>query len=131
METYNCLHCGKENKKKSSTTNKYCDNYCQHEYQYNQRLAEWRETGTTAKGTIKRYLAEQKEGCWSCGVSDWMGQPLVLELEHIDGNSDNNQEENLSLMCPNCHSLTPTYKNRNMGKGRHYRRQRYAEGKSF
>ena len=54
-----------------------------------------------------------------------------MELEHNDGNSQNNSLDNLSLICPNCHSQTPTYKGANKGNGRHYRRVRYAEGKSY
>ena len=56
---------------------------------------------------------------------------INVELEHIDGNSSNNTLENCILLCPNCHSLTHTYKNRNKGNGRAYRRQRYKEGKSY
>ena len=69
--------------------------------------------------------------CNCCGLTDWQGRPLVLELEHKDGNSDNNEITNVCLLCPNCHSQTATYKSKNMGNGRHSRRQRYAEGKSF
>ena len=47
-----------------------------------------------------------------------------LELEHIDGNAYNNSESNLSLLCPNCHSQTPTYKAKNKGNGRVERRER-------
>jgi 5-methylcytosine-specific restriction endonuclease McrA len=54
-----------------------------------------------------------------------------IELEHIDGNSENNVLSNLKLICPSCHSLTSTYKNLNKGKGRHKRRERYKEGKSY
>ncbi|MFW5895280.1 MAG: HNH endonuclease [archaeon] len=42
---------------------------------------------------------------------------MILEIEHIDGNAKNNREENLDLICPNCHSLTSTYKALNSGKG--------------
>jgi predicted HNH restriction endonuclease len=52
-------------------------------------------------------------------------------MEHIDGNSSNNKVTNLCLLCPNCHSQTPTYKNKNKGNGRHYRRIRYKDGKSY
>lgn len=54
-----------------------------------------------------------------------------IELEHIDGDSNNNKLENLKLLCPSCHSLTPTYKALNKGNGRHERMKRYKEGKSF
>jgi 5-methylcytosine-specific restriction endonuclease McrA len=54
-----------------------------------------------------------------------------LQLEHKDGNSENNKPENLCLLCPNCHSQTPTYGAKNKGNGRHYRRIRYAQGKSY
>lgn len=43
---------------------------------------------------------------------------LPLEIDHIDGNSENNSEENLRLICPNCHSLTETYRGANRGNGR-------------
>ena len=43
---------------------------------------------------------------------------IPLEVEHIDGNYKNNVEENLTLLCPNCHALTATYKGANLNKGR-------------
>jgi hypothetical protein len=54
-----------------------------------------------------------------------------LVLDHIDGNPDNNRRDNLRLACPNCDSQLPTYKSRNRGSGRAFRRQRYADGRSF
>jgi hypothetical protein len=53
------------------------------------------------------------------------------ELEHKDGNSENNDPENLEWICPNCHSQTDTYKGKNFGNGRHKRKLRYQEGKSY
>ena len=133
-KTYNCVNCGVEHTtpNKHSAHAKYCSQKCQNDFQHKVRIEKWKNgEKTPGKATIKRYLAESKSGCWECGIEEWNGKPIVLELEHIDGNSDNNEESNLSLLCPNCHSQTPTYKSRNRGNGRHYRRVRYAEGKSF
>jgi len=129
--TYKCLNCEKENIYSRQKFNKYCDHACQIKYEYKQRIVKWQEGDTIGKGPLKRYLAEQKEGCWECGITDWNGKDIVLELEHISGNSFDNTEENVSLLCPNCHSQTFTYKNRNKGNGRHVRRERYAQGLSY
>jgi len=64
--------------------------------------------------------------CESCNNSEWLGDPITLELDHIDGNNENNLENNLKLLCPNCHSKTPTYKGKNKGNGRAWRREMYA-----
>lgn len=94
---------------------------------------DWKSGAETfSSRTIKLMLADfEGYKCSSCGISDWMGKRITLELEHKDGNSDNNSPDNVCLICPNCHSQTPTYKGANKGNGRHFRRQRYAEGKSY
>lgn len=132
LEGYSCLCCGKKNPFRGySYANKYCDNRCQREHEYRVAIENW-ETSPPGKNRIKRFLTEKfGKKCSVCGIDSWNGRELVLELEHIDGNSENNSKENLCLICPNCHSQTPTYKARNKGNGRHTRRQRYAEGKSF
>ncbi|MFN8375605.1 MAG: HNH endonuclease signature motif containing protein [Anaerolineae bacterium] len=83
--------------------------------------------------TRKKLLLEQRGHiCEGCGLAEWRGYPIPLDLHHIDGNSDNNAENNLQLLCPNCHALTGTHKRRNKnGKRQQQRRQRYAEGKTW
>jgi hypothetical protein len=51
--------------------------------------------------------------CVSCGLDVWLGQPIPLELAHITGSRNDNRLENLRLLCPNCHALTPTYRGKN------------------
>jgi hypothetical protein len=48
--------------------------------------------------------------CEICGISEWNGKIIVLELDHIDGNKFNNNLSNLRILCPNCHSQTPTFR---------------------
>ena len=47
--------------------------------------------------------------CEMCGIENWLGKDITLELHHIDGNRCNNDLSNLQILCPNCHSLTPNH----------------------
>ena len=59
---------------------------------------------------IKRMLRlGWKYLCAECGLSEWCGKPISLHLDHLNGISNDNRLENLRLLCPNCHSQTPTY----------------------
>ena len=75
---------------------------------------------------IKRYLFEKFHNkCCKCGwgeTNSYTGN-IPLEVEHKDGNYANNLEDNLELLCPNCHSLTETYKGANKGQGRKDRKK--------
>ncbi len=61
----------------------------------------------------RRVLFEQNQACNKCGITHWMEVPLSLEVDHIDGDRTNNSRDNLEGLCPNCHSITETYKGRN------------------
>ena len=52
--------------------------------------------------------------CSICEIDSWLDDKLMLELDHIDGNNQNNNLSNLRLLCPNCHSQTPTFRGKNI-----------------
>jgi hypothetical protein len=57
-----------------------------------------------------------KKECYVCGISDWLGTPLTLQIDHINGKRQDNRIENLQILCPNCHSQTKTFAGKNKGK---------------
>ncbi len=61
-------------------------------------------------------IQERGHKCEICNLSTWMDKKIVLEMDHIDGNRDNNIRDNLRLLCPNCHSQTKTWKGKNISK---------------
>lgn len=123
-----CLNCGKE---LNSHQYKYCSNQCQRDYAYKIYIDKWKNglvdglasTYQTSE-YIRKYLKEKYNNkCCKCG---WDKINLVtgnspLEVHHIDGNYKNNAEDNLELLCPNCHSLTENYK----GLNKNGRKERY------
>ena len=70
---------------------------------------------TSVDGRRKRILLEQDHKCGRCSLDEWMGEELPFELEHIDANRNNNVRENLIMLCPNCHSITPTWRGKKNG----------------
>lgn len=67
----------------------------------------------TRPDTIKKRLVKELgHVCQKCLNTTWLGQPICLELEHINGNNRDHSRGNVTLLCPNCHSQTPTWRNR-------------------
>ena len=122
-----CIQCGNPAAK---STYLYCSNQCQNDRQYVLYIRKWKDgevnggRGMHAKnisGHVRRYLLDKyNHSCSSCGWNK--KHPLTgntpIEIDHIDGNAENNSESNLRLLCPNCHSLTSSFRNLNKGKGR-------------
>lgn len=76
---------------------------------------------------IRGFICEMSD----CEIAEWKGKPVPLVMDHIDGNSEDDSYSNLRLICGNCDMLLPTYKSKNIGNGRKYRRDRYAQGLSY
>jgi hypothetical protein len=60
----------------------------------------------------KRLIEDRGHQCESCNLTEWLEHPITLEMEHVDGDTQNNEDSNLKLLCPNCHSQTKTWRRR-------------------
>jgi Zn finger protein HypA/HybF involved in hydrogenase expression len=125
-----CRNCQKEVKRPVAV---FCCMACQHLHEYDQFIYDWLrgvQDGTCVGGIsnhVRRYLLLTH--CEKCTICGWnKTNPVTgrvpLEVDHINGDHSNSTKENLRLICPNCHSLTPTFRNLNKGKGREYRMAR-------
>lgn len=115
-KTYTCAVCEaafkiNDYRRKEPT---YCSRKCQlikrrelHNKDFEQGKVTWTK--------VQRKFLIERNGykCESCNISEWQNKPLTLQVDHIDGNPGNNMPSNLRLLCPNCHSQTPTYKGGN------------------
>lgn len=119
-----CKHCSKEFKPSSNKLNLYCSNSCQLRYQHEEFILRWLnglEVGWVGKTRqiskhIVRYLrCTRGTACEFCGWDEKhpIDGAILTEIDHIDGNAENCHPENLRILCPNCHSMTPTFRNRN------------------
>ena len=129
---YYCLNCGKELNSENNVnrSHKYCSIKCQRDYQYKDSIKMWlsgEDSGTRKNNQmasfIRRYLFELHNS--SCQICGWheinpITNKVPLEIHHIDGDCSNNRPENLQLLCPNHHSLTPNYGILNKDKSTRY-----------
>ena len=121
MKTYECIYCGNENTWGRTKVNKYCNNKCQLLHRWETVDRPRVEAGNGGPRTIKRYLTESNNLCAECGqTSIYNNKPLTLQVDHIDGDSDNNNLNNVRLLCPNCHTQTETYGSK--GNGNRYKK---------
>lgn len=114
----------------------YCSPACEREYRYAKYIEKWlngqirgyRLSDGRISMFIRRYLLKLRgEKCEKCG---WCERHPVtgkvpIQIDHVDGRWQNTTPENLQILCPNCHSLTPTYQSLNKGNGHPWRRETY------
>lgn len=125
-----CLNCGKEFKRISGYSNKYCCVECGLEYKHKQgyqKILDGDPSIMRANYSPSNFkldiLREQGEVCAICGMKpEWNNKPLVFILDHIDGHASNNKRDNLRCICPNCDSQLDTYKSKNKCGERSYYR---------
>ena len=74
------------------------------------------ENSRVTRATVKRWILRNnviEYKCNECGIVEWNGRTLTLDLDHINGINNDHRIENLRFLCPNCHSLTETHRGRN------------------
>jgi len=121
---FNCKNCNRVTKLKKNSKGIFCESKCQQEYYYKEKIELWKEgkllgfTGKTKalSSWLRRYMLEKYNNtCQKCGWNELhpVDKRALVEINHIDGNAENNNEENLEVICPNCHSMTPNFRARN------------------
>ena len=107
----NCKNCEQEfSYFPSQSTGKFCSIQCNHDY----RVLAIMESGKANIHNALTYLKRFAEyECSECGINEWNGKHLPLQMDHIDGDRNNNTIDNIRWMCANCHSQTETWGSRN------------------
>jgi hypothetical protein len=103
----------------------FCSQRCQIDHYRERMIALWRSGALPPRlyfnRTVRRHIIEATgEKCQRCGWNErnpFTGR-VPLEIEHIDGNWQNNAPGNIGVLCPNCHALTATFRGANRGRGR-------------
>ena len=118
-----CLNCKIEFTHGYSTTGKYCSLKCHGEARTESRISRdkmrFAESTLTSRKRIKELVLERDgHKCSVCQLTEWMGKPITLWCDHIDGNATNNHPSNFRMICPNCDSQSETFGAKNYGNGR-------------
>jgi hypothetical protein len=104
----------------------YCSRYCARNHRKNNQLKENINlfySGKLNDEQSRRLFREIADKvCSICNLSEWMGKPIPLVVDHIDGNHKNNNPYNFRFVCCNCDAQLDTYKSKNRGHGRKYRK---------
>lgn len=117
----NCNHCQESFLfYPSRSAGLFCSIQCRSTYVYNVGSKKRFLDGEAMDRPIQKRFVVERDGysCQTCSVTEWQGKPISLHLDHTDGDAANNHPDNLRLLCPNCHSQTPSFGGKNKGKGR-------------
>jgi hypothetical protein len=110
-----CLHCDQP----VYSPKKFCNLECSWAHKWDQQKLLIEADEPIPFRQIKKYLIERDgHKCSSCHQSEWMGEPIPLAGDHINGDPYLTVLSNIRMLCPNCHALTDTFCGKNMGNGR-------------
>lgn len=123
-----CINCGIV-KKSSHKNQKFCGVSCQHDHRAKERYKELEDGANLTHKICRSYWLSKNRTCSCCGLSEWNGLDIPLELDHINGDGTDNTLENTRLLCPNCHAQTDNYKSKNANNplGKEFRKLRYSK----
>lgn len=136
IERRKCKNCGAEINITKSQGRVYCSDECRATHKKHLRQLKYQElldgrdeitckSGKVSKTIRESLISKYNNSCQRCGwntINTFTGK-VPLQIHHVDGNPENNELSNLELLCPNCHSLTKSFGNKNFGKGRESRRR--------
>ena len=129
IKLFKCKNCNVETKVRKNGEGIFCSHMCHRKYEYDYNIKLWKDgklkgyKGKTKaiSNWLRKYMLEKTNNtCQKCGWNNRHpidDKPLV-EINHIDGNAENNCEDNLEVLCPNCHSMTHNFKSRNKNSAR-------------
>ena len=130
-----CQNCGKEFALYESHGGKYCSHECWAEGTKKKAIEDWKQNKIIGhdsrykiRQTIREYILESRDyKCEKCGFSGfnpYTGKS-ILQLHHKNGDAADTSEENIEVLCPNCHAMTENFGSRNTSSVRKYRKEEY------